>query len=101
MNTNSRSILDAISGHSTELKQFGIVEIGLFGSWVHGTAHRGSDIDILVSFAPGQETFSNYMDTKFFLEDLLHRHVDLVIKAGLKLLIRDRILESTRYAAIG
>jgi hypothetical protein len=98
---NSRTILDAITAHASELRRFGVDEIGLFGSWIHGTAHRGSDVDVLVSFAPGQETFRNYMDLKFFLEDLLQQEVDVVIKAGLKPLIRDRILESTRYAAIG
>ncbi len=98
---NAASILAALERHVTELKKYGVAEIGLFGSWVNGKPRRRSDIDILVEFAPGKTTFDNYMDTKFFLERIFHRKVDLVIKLAIKPALEQRILESTRYVAIG
>jgi predicted nucleotidyltransferase len=98
--TNSRSILASLGYHAAELKRYGIVEIGLFGSWVNGKPRRSSDVDILVEFAPGTKTFDNYMDAKFFLEGIFRRKVDLVLKSSLKPALRQRILESTRYVTI-
>ena len=41
-------------------KRFGISRIGVCGSYSTGTASPESDIDILVTFQEGQETFDNY-----------------------------------------
>jgi len=41
-------------------RRFGISWIGVFGSYSTGTASPESDIDILVTFQEGQETFDNY-----------------------------------------
>ena len=41
-------------------RRFGISRIGVFGSYSTGTASPESDIDILVTFQEGQETFDNY-----------------------------------------
>ena len=99
--TNATTILAALERHAAELKGFGIVEVGLFGSWARGKPHRHSDVDILVEFAPGTKTFDNYMDAKFFLERIFRRKVDLVLKCCLKPALRQRILESTRHVTIG
>lgn len=86
--------------HAAELKQLSVVEIGLFGSWASGKPHRGSDVDILVEFAPGAATVDNFFGVQFLLERCLHRRVDLVIKSAVKPALRQHILESTRYVAI-
>jgi predicted nucleotidyltransferase len=98
---NSTTILDTLERHAAQLRKFGIVEIGLFGSWASGKQHVRSDVDILVEFAPLMTTFDNYMDSKLFLEQVFRRKVDLVIKSGIKPALRQRILETTRYVAIG
>ena len=41
-------------------RRFGISRIGVCGSYSTGTASPESDIDILVTFQEGQETFDNY-----------------------------------------
>ena len=38
------------------------------------------------------------MDLKFFLEELFHRDVDLVIKEALRIELKPNILRSVRYA---
>jgi len=55
-------------------------------------------VDVLVTFQKGKKTFDNLMGTKFYLEDLFKRKVDLVTDAALKPLIRDPILQDVVYA---
>ena len=79
-------------------RRFGISRIGVFGSQITGTACPESDIDILVTFQEGQETFDNYMDLKFFLEDTFNKKVDLVIEDSIKTRVKERIIQETVFA---
>ena len=79
-------------------RRFGISRIGVFGSYSTGTASPESDIDILVTFQEGQETFDNYMDLKFYLEDSFNKKVDLVIEDSIKTRLKDRIMRETLFA---
>lgn len=56
----------------------------MFGSYLKGEAKESSDIDVLVEFEKGKKTFDNYMELKFFLEDLFKRKVDPVIDESVK-----------------
>jgi hypothetical protein len=74
-----------------------VEEIGIFGSFVKGDLHQNSDIDVLVEFAEGCKDFFNYMRLKQYLEDLLGRKVDLVMKKAIKPRLKDRILGEVEY----
>ncbi len=78
-------------------RRFGVRTLGLFGSWARGEASPHSDVDFLVEF--DKTSFDAYMDLKFFLEDLLGRSVDLVIRRNLKPILRDRILQEVQDVA--
>ncbi|MEN6611353.1 MAG: nucleotidyltransferase family protein [Methanoregulaceae archaeon] len=85
--------------HEPVLKErFGIEKIGIFGSFARGEERPDSDVDVLVEFRAGEKTFDNYMNCKFYLEDLFGRKVDLVTNEALKPLIRDPILREVIYA---
>jgi len=85
--------------HEPEIKKrFGVRDIGIFGSFVRGEERPDSDVDVLVTFRKGEETFDNYMDCKFYLEDLFMRKVDLVMKGAIKKRIRPYILKEVVYA---
>lgn len=92
-------ILKKIEENKETVRKFGVERIGLFGSYVRGEQQKMSDIDILVEFEKGKKTFDNYMDLKFFLEDLFGCNVDLVIKEAIKPRLKPYILESVQYAA--
>ncbi len=62
----------------------------MFGSAARNEASDTSDLDFLVEF--DRKSFDNYMDLKFFLEDLLGRPVDLVLKEAIKPRLREPIL---------
>ena len=76
-------VLRTISSMLEELAaRFSVNKIGLFGSCAREEMNPESDLDIIVDFF--DPTFDNYMDLKFFLEDLFGRKVDLVIADAIK-----------------
>ena len=91
-------ILTKIRQHSDELKNYGVKKVGLFGSFARLGQNSKSDVDILVEFCKGDKTFDNYMELKFYLEQLFHRKVDLVIKDALKARIKKQVLSEVEYA---
>jgi uncharacterized protein len=95
---NKKIIMRSIQDNLDEIKRYGIRRIGVFGSFVRSSQSEKSDIDVLVEFYPGKKSFDNYMELKFFLEKLLHRKVDLVIKDAIKPRIRSYILDEVLYA---
>lgn len=91
------AILESINKHRIELKsQYQVRKIGVFGSFARDDVHEKSDLDILVEF--DQSTFDNYMDLKFFLEDLFETEIDLVIQESLKSRIKPYIMKEVIYA---
>ena len=97
---DSAEVLTRIKSRRQELDQYGVEQIGIFGSRVAGTMHEYSDIDILVRFHKSARTFDNYMDLKYYLERILPgRKIDLVMESALKASLREGILSETRYIA--
>ena len=64
------------------LLKYGVKRIGLFGSYVRGTATTESDIDFLVELE--RLTFDDYMGLAVFLEGLFKKDVDLVTPTSIK-----------------
>ncbi|WP_298683517.1 nucleotidyltransferase family protein [uncultured Methanomethylovorans sp.] len=83
---------------SVLVERFGVKKVGVFGSFAKGEERRDSDVDILVEFKEGQKTFGNYMELKFYLEELFGRKVDLVIETAIKPRLREQILKEAVYA---
>lgn len=96
-NMEIKNALETINRYDLK-KNYGVKRIGFFGSFVRSEQKETSDVDVLVEFEKGAKTFDNYMNLKFFLEDIFGRKVDLVIIDALKPHIRDRILEEVKYA---
>lgn len=93
------NVLALLRQHDPVLKnRFGVKKIGIFGSCIRGEERPDSDVDILVEFRRGQETFDHYMDLKFYLEDLFGRKVDLVMKGAIKRRLREYIMDEVVYA---
>jgi len=92
-------VLTLLRHHEPEIRQrFGVAKIGIFGSFVRGEERPDSDVDVLVTFRKGKETFDNYMDCKFYLEDLFGRRVDLIMKGAIKKRLKPFILGEVVYA---
>ena|SRR5271157_3758076 len=96
MKRGPEQILKIIEANREKIKDFGVRRLGLFGSAARGEATDSSDLDFLVELE--KKTFDNYMDLKFYLEDLFGCKVDLVMKDALKPRLREPILKETIYA---
>ncbi|VVB92395.1 Nucleotidyltransferase domain protein [uncultured archaeon] len=94
-----KTILTKLEENKAAIKKFGVKRIGLFGSYLRNEQKPTSDIDILVEFEKGKITFDNYMELKFFLEDLFKIKVDLVMEDAIKPDLKPYILGSVKYAA--
>ncbi|HIE36291.1 MAG TPA: nucleotidyltransferase [Candidatus Omnitrophica bacterium] len=91
-------ITEKLKKYFSEIKvRFKVKKIGVFGSQIKGRTKKRSDIDILVEFEKGFKTFDNYMELKFYLEDVFKCRVDLVLKNALKEGIKSYILEEVVY----
>jgi predicted nucleotidyltransferase len=91
------NIKEILQDHKASLKEeYGVTEIGLFGSYIKGNQKKTSDVDILVEFEKAIDLFT-FVHLKNHLSDLLGVNVDLVTKKALKPEIGKRILSETVY----
>jgi uncharacterized protein len=99
MKNSKEEILSILQKRKGELSDLGISQIGLFGSYARGEQSVNSDIDILIDFKPGAETFDNYMSACELIDKFFGRsHVEVVTKNGLSPHIGPLILKETIYA---
>ncbi len=93
-----QEIKSIIEMHASEIKKtFSVKEIGLFGSYVKGAERPESDVDILVVFEKGHKDFFNYMRLKYYIEGLIGKRVDLVIKEAVKPRLQEKIFKEVVY----
>lgn len=92
-------IIKQLQSNEQCLLDYGVLEIGLFGSFANNKANYDSDIDILVNLKKENKTFKNFMSLNYFLEKLFNRKVDLVTKQSLSPYIGPHILKSVEYVA--
>jgi hypothetical protein len=59
---NKSIISSEILAHKLKILQLGVIELGLFGSYVRNQQKPESDIDILVEFSSSKETFDNFIN---------------------------------------
>jgi len=96
--TTKEYILTTIRENKKELLRFGILKVGLFGSYVRGDESEKSDIDLLIDFDPAHENFDNYMAVCNILEQLFkNEKLEIVTKNGLSPYIGPRILKEVQY----
>ena len=91
-------VLNQLSMLKGKLADYGVSSIGLFGSTVRNENGPDSDIDILVDFSDGKETYDNLMSVCDLLQSTFKRSkLDVVTKKGLSPYIKSVILNETRY----
>ena len=92
-----QDVLQFLTNHKEEvIARFGVKHLALFGSTARDEAGEQSDIDLLVEFEGG-ETYRNYFDLQFFLEDNLHCKIDLVCGDTVRPQIRPSIEKDALY----
>ena len=76
-------------------ERHGVRDVRVFGSMARGDADAGSDVDLLVSLAPGKTGLA-LGALLADVELLLGRRVEIVTEGGLHPGIRDRVLDEAR-----
>ena len=96
--TTKDNILATLKTNKPELSKFGVVNVGLFGSYLRNEQSINSDIDLLIDFEPGKENFDNYMAVYDIFETLFqNQKVEVVTKNGLSKYIGPKILKDVMY----
>jgi len=86
------TVISTIRKGRAELTRLGVRSLSLFGSVARGEERPDSDVDILVEFE-GRTTFDRFMDTKFYLEEILECKVDLVTPQAIKPRMKPYIMQ--------
>ncbi len=87
-----RTVISRIRKHRAQLAKLGVKSLSIFGSVARGEERADSDVDILVEFE-GRTTFDRFMDTKFYLEELLDCKVDLVVPQAIKPRMKPHVMQ--------
>ena len=86
----------AIKSNKKFLKQeYGVKEIGIFGSFARGKQKRKSDIDVLVDFDKVPDLIK-FIELERKLQSLLGKKVDLVRKQSIRDELKDSILRELK-----
>jgi len=93
-------ILKELSNRKHRLAEFGVEEIGLFGSFLRGQENNASDIDLLVELSKNRKTFRNFLALNYYLEEIFGRRVELVTRQSLSPFIGPHILRTVEYASL-
>lgn len=97
---NKEDILLQLRKNREILRNFGLEQIGLFGSFVKDEQNRNSDVDLLVKFDRRKKTFRNFIGLAAYIESLLGRKVEVVTPESLSPYIAPYIKGETEYVQI-
>jgi len=81
--------------HPKDLSRLGARHLAIFGSIARDEATEDCDVDILVDFDSEKGLFE-FIDLKFYLEDLLRCDVDLGTKKSLRPALKEIILSEAK-----
>lgn len=96
--TTKEKIIATLKTKKPELLKFGVINVGLFGSYLRNEQSNTSDIDLLIDFEPDKESFDNYMAVYDIFESIFkNQKVEVVTKNGLSKYIGPKILKDVVY----
>ena len=97
---NKEEIKRILLEKRTEIANYGVKRIGIFGSFVRGEQHPDSDLDVMVEYLPGQKTFRNFMNLAFLLEDTFQRKIDLITPESMSPYLYPHVSEEIEYVSL-
>lgn len=77
--------------------RYGVLSIGVFGSFADENQTSSSDVDIVIEIEKGRKSLHNFLEIKRLLEKDLERCVDLGFFDTLKPIVREKIKRRIKY----
>lgn len=91
-------VLEYLKAHKTEFKErFGVIKIGLFGSFARDEQREDSDIDLAIEIEKERKTLKNFFGLQRELEAQFGKKVDLGIENALKPIVKEYIQKEIIY----
>ena len=88
-----KKIKEILAKHKDELKEkYGVIDLGIFGSYVRGEQRKASDIDILVEFEK-PVSLLHIVSLENHLSTILGIKVDVVPKKNIREELKEFILK--------
>ncbi|HMQ54494.1 MAG TPA: nucleotidyltransferase family protein [Anaerolineae bacterium] len=78
--------------------EFGVKQIGIFGSYAKGTAGLNSDVDLVIEFE--QPLGFRFVELTEYLEALLGQQVDVLTPAGIQAIRLPHVAKSIQESVI-
>ncbi len=95
---DKNEIIQYLKKHQNELREmFGVIKIGLFGSYVTGNHEEDSDIDICVTLDEKHKRLHNFLALERELSSVFEKKVDLGLEESLKPFIKKQIEKEIIY----
>ncbi len=91
---NRADVIRLLKRHEAELKKLGVEHLFLFGSVARDDAKDDSDIDLFFDHAKGELGLYELMDVKERAQKILGRRTDIMTRASLHPVLRERIEET-------
>ncbi len=91
-NFRSAEVLGLLSNQKKSIyKKFGVIDMAVFGSYARNEQKKESDVDIVVKLKQEYKTFDNFIELRFFLEEILGKKVDLVTREAIREELQSKI----------
>ena len=92
------SVIEILRDHKKVLQQkYGVIKIGVFGSYARNQQRADSDIDIAIEIIKEKKNLHNFLSIKRELERILGKKVDLGIESTLKPIIKEYVSKDIIY----
>ena len=92
------SVIEILRDHKKVLQQkYGVIKIGVFGSYARNQQRADSDIDIAIEIIKEKKNLHNFLNIKRELERILGKKVDLGIESTLKPIIKEYVSKEIIY----
>jgi hypothetical protein len=97
MVNSKEDLITAILQNTSEIKAFGVIKLGIFGSFVKDKVTGDSDIDFFIEFNPEYKTLKNFVGLAHLLEHVCGRNVEIVTPQSLNKYIGKYIVQEVEY----
>lgn len=97
---NKKELIQRITSNQQTILSYGVIQLGIFGSFVRDEANEQSDIDFYIDFAPENKTLKNLVGLSTFLQEILGRKIEIVTPASLNKYIGKYIVAEVEYVPI-